>query len=406
MNCHYQVEDDRKPVAKGAKRIWSVLTMVVKEKEGSGGKVSEVSCSLRIDPKLGGLASLLSSAVAKNSVGGTAEPIVYLKRDVERLLGEYEPQLEKDASGTQSLAWKGQLLQIAVQCALGVEYLHHEQYWADEEKKENGQIIPAGYRQCIIHRDLKPDNMLLTKDWQLKLTDFGEARAVNLNQTMTSVGTPIYVAPEVMAGNHYDATADSYSFGVCLVAMIRGEKDVMEFYFQALRKTMKRKTKMGVGITILNNRMYSKGWRPLLPLEFERSYPKLCKLLKKCWAQKKEDRPSFDQIVKLMQGEVSDEVRRKEEPVITIYSVEDDALYQERMGKDEHFREDDEDAQLDTAKFVSRREFDGVLTELRAKLDRSEAANESLKEQLQAKKVEKVEEAAEVATLEEGGYER
>jgi len=37
--------------------------------------------------------------------------------------------------------------------------------------------------------------MLLTKDWQLKLTNFGEARAVNLNQTMTSVGTPIYVAP-------------------------------------------------------------------------------------------------------------------------------------------------------------------------------------------------------------------
>jgi len=48
------------------------------------------------------------------------------------------------------------------------------------------------------------------------------------------------VAPEVMAGNHYDATADSYSFGICLVAIIRGEKDVMEFYFQALRKTMKR----------------------------------------------------------------------------------------------------------------------------------------------------------------------
>jgi len=91
---------------------------------------------------------------------------------------------------------------------------------------------------------------------------------------MTIVGRPIYIAPEVMAGNHYDATADSYSFGICLVAMI--------FYFQALRKTMKRKTKKGVGVTILNNRMYNKGWRPLLALEFERSYPKLYKLLKKC----------------------------------------------------------------------------------------------------------------------------
>jgi len=50
------------------------------------------------------------------------------------------------------LSWKGQLLNIATQCALGVQYLHHEQYWADEEKNEDDQIILAGYRECIIHR--------------------------------------------------------------------------------------------------------------------------------------------------------------------------------------------------------------------------------------------------------------
>ena len=46
--------------------------------------------------------------------------------------------------------------------------------------------MEAGYRECIIHRDLKPDNMLLTYDWKLKLTDFGEARAVNLNQVRSA----------------------------------------------------------------------------------------------------------------------------------------------------------------------------------------------------------------------------
>jgi len=196
--------------------------------------------------------------------------------------------------------------------------------------------------------------MLLTKNWQLKLASASKRqknhdRATStrcpfplfthvlwpfvhtcVRQTMTSVGRPIYVAPEVMSENRYDATADSYSFGICLVAMIRAEKEVMEFYFQALRKTMKRKTKKGVGITILNNRMYSKGWRPLLQLEFERSYPKLCKLLKLCWAQKQEDRPSIDEIVKTMQEEVTEEVLRKDEPEITVYSVEYDTLYQER----------------------------------------------------------------------------
>ena len=72
------------------------------------------------------------------------------------------------------------------QCALGVQYLHHERYWAEEEVREDGEKIAAGYRECIIHRDLKPDNMLLTKDWKLKLTDFGEARAVNLNQVRSA----------------------------------------------------------------------------------------------------------------------------------------------------------------------------------------------------------------------------
>jgi serine/threonine protein kinase len=58
----------------------------------------------------------------------------------------------------------------------------------DENKQE--------WCTCIIHRDLKPENMLFTKEFDLKLTDFGEARAT-VDSTMTSVGTPIYVAPEV-----------------------------------------------------------------------------------------------------------------------------------------------------------------------------------------------------------------
>ena len=110
-----------------------------------------------------------------------------MKKETERLLDEYEPVLETVASGVQSLTWRGQLLNITIQCALGVQCLHHEQYWAEEEMNEDGKVVPAGYRECIIHRDLKPDNMLLTKDWQLKLTDFGEARAVNLNQVRNTI---------------------------------------------------------------------------------------------------------------------------------------------------------------------------------------------------------------------------
>ena len=63
------------------------------------------------------------------------------------------------------------------------------------------------------HSCSQPDNVLLTPDWQLQLTDFGEARATDLNHTMTSVGTPIYITPEIMRADHYDSKADAYKRG-------------------------------------------------------------------------------------------------------------------------------------------------------------------------------------------------
>ena len=49
------------------------------------------------------------------------------------------------------------------------------------------------------------------------------------------MGTPIYVAPEVMRGERYSSKVDVYSFGVILVAMIRAEANIIEFFFESLR---------------------------------------------------------------------------------------------------------------------------------------------------------------------------
>ena len=129
--------------------------------------------------------------------------------------------------------------------------------------------------------------------------------------------------------------------------------------------------------------MYSKGWRPLLPLELERSYRKLCKLLKRCWAQKKEDRPSFDEIVKVLLGEVSDDVRRKEEPVLVMYSLEDDQLYQERMGVTEEFSDEEEGlentvgmARMDKMEEM-RKQHEEVLSEPKEKVRRLEERDQA-----------------------------
>jgi cGMP-dependent protein kinase len=64
----------------------------------------------------------------------------------------------------------------------------------------------------IVHRDLKPENLMVDKDGYLKLIDFGTAKVVT-SRTYTVVGTPHYMAPEVLLGRGYDQSADLWSLG-------------------------------------------------------------------------------------------------------------------------------------------------------------------------------------------------
>ncbi|GAB9475839.1 Tkl protein kinase [Globisporangium polare] len=72
----------------------------------------------------------------------------------------------------------------------------------------------------IIHRDLKSRNVLLSTDWEAKLTDFGVSRELDEDQTMTGeIGTVSWIAPEVLRGERYTEKADIYSFGVIMTEL-------------------------------------------------------------------------------------------------------------------------------------------------------------------------------------------
>jgi serine/threonine-protein kinase TNNI3K len=68
----------------------------------------------------------------------------------------------------------------------------------------------------VLHRDLKSKNILLTKDLDAKITDFGVSRKQSDKTLTAGVGTSLWMAPEVMMGERYNEKADMFSFGMVL----------------------------------------------------------------------------------------------------------------------------------------------------------------------------------------------
>lgn len=76
----------------------------------------------------------------------------------------------------------------------------------------------------VAHRDLKPENILQEKEGQIKIIDFGTASPFNREQGMNSImGTPYYMAPEVLKGQVYNEKCDVWSCGVIMYVMLTGQ---------------------------------------------------------------------------------------------------------------------------------------------------------------------------------------
>ncbi|MES1904660.1 MAG: signal transducing kinase of the PAK [Paramarteilia canceri] len=97
---------------------------------------------------------------------------------------------------------------ILRECLKGLSYLHS---------------------QKIIHRDIKSDNILISKEGQIKLSDFGYCAvlAKESEKRKTVVGTPYWMPPEVIQRKAHDLTVDTWSLGITMIEMVDGEPPYM-----------------------------------------------------------------------------------------------------------------------------------------------------------------------------------
>jgi serine/threonine protein kinase len=133
----------------------------------------------------------------------------------------------------------------------------------------------------VLHRDLKSGNVLVNDDKALdvRVCDFGLSRRAQGNELMTpGIGTPYWMAPEVIAHQRYSTKADVYSYGLMLWEAAAGETPFREL--EGMQAAFA---------------VWSRGARPPMPLD---TPARLAALIRRCWAALPAQRPEFTEIVR------------------------------------------------------------------------------------------------------------
>ena len=195
--------------------------------------------------------------------------------------------IENEAKGTpcswersdgEIVAWNlTKKLRVIAGIAFGLAYLH---------------------KMGIIHCNLKPDNILLDENMHPHIADFGLSKmlpdtkdAIRDFVTMTGdMGTPLYMAPEIMNGEKYNCQADVFSFGMILYELMTGHAP-----WQGCEPPIRKIHELSMRVT--------SGQRPEIPAHIPEN---IKELIESCWDPSPEARPTMEEICETLSSDSLD----------------------------------------------------------------------------------------------------
>ena len=183
------------------------------------------------------------------------------------IITDYMPQgdlftmLLKEMKGKAPESWNATAkMKVALGIAVGMDKIH---------------------KSFGIHRDLKPANILLDNNFEPKISDFGLSKITDGQTAMSIIaGSPYWMAPELLKEDKYSNKVDVYAYGVLLYQLLTG---LLPFGCSLSHSELI--------LSILS------GERPKIPESLDDFY---ATLIRRCWDQDPEKRPSFEEITSLL----------------------------------------------------------------------------------------------------------
>jgi len=181
------------------------------------------------DPQIARRVAIKTVPLPEDPDPDTAEEIARFKREAQAAGRLTHPNIV----GVYDYGETGDLAYIVMEFVEGPSLKglldKHERFAVPDLRRVMDGLLAGlqfSHERGVVHRDIKPANVMLTKEGQPKIADFGIARIEmsSMTQAGTMLGTPAYMSPEQFMGQVVDARTDVYSAAVLLYQLLTGER--------------------------------------------------------------------------------------------------------------------------------------------------------------------------------------